>query len=103
MTMIPLPLLPFSVIQTVLRSLSRLLMPRAGGNSCSFLARKKRICCVMRKYAPLFNRLEDLAIHRLHVDASIPFMLRSHKSFQKDVSSYWVTPHTSCRHLVDRA
>src|SRR6266487_6916601 len=101
MTMILLPLLPFSAIQLGQRSLFLPLMQLAGGNSCFCPEKEKKTCCTMRKYVRLFNRLEELAIPRLAVGASIPSMPRSPKPFLKDVSLYWVTLHTSCLHLVD--
>src|SRR5437764_15290977 len=103
MILIPLLLPSFSVIQIARRLLSLLLMPLAGGNSCSSMAREKMSYCVMRGYARLFSKLEDLLIRRLHVDTSIPFMLPSPKPFQKDVYFCWAMPRTLCLHLVGRA
>src|SRR6266581_7665089 len=95
--------LSFSVIRIAQRLLSQLLMPLADGNSCSFQVREKMSYCVMRRYDRLFSKLEDLAIRRLPVDTSIPFMLPSPKPFQKGVYSCWVMPRTLCRLLAGRA
>src|SRR6266700_2799111 len=103
--MIPILLkwLSFSVIRIARRLLSLLLMLLAGGNSCSFQVREKMSYCVMRRYDRLFSKLEDLAIRRLPVDTSIPFMPPSPRPFQKGVYSCWVMPRTLCRHLAGRA
>src|SRR5690348_14675813 len=95
--------LSFSVIQSARRLPYLLPMPLADGNSCSFKARKKMSFYMMKAYARLFGMLEVLAILRLNVDKSTPFMPLSPRPFQKIVYFCWVMLRILCHHLVDKA